>query len=204
MAQPVVDTRDISSNANKYLSQNPLQRLVISRFLDAIGELVERQRPISVLDAGCGEGFVLNELRKRLPGVALMGLDFSAEALRYPLHSDDRWEKMRSDVTHLPFRDTCVDVVTCLEVLEHLREPEQALAELQRVCGRTIVLSVPNEPWFRIANLVRLKNLRELGNGPGHIQHWSARSFPRFVSSRFRVKQIVTTALPWTIVLAER
>lgn len=203
MVQATLEAQEISSNAQKYLSKNPLQRLIVSRFLDKVGELVQSQRPTRVLDAGCGEGFVLNELRERLPGASLVGVDFSVGALGYRLHSNGQWDKMRGDVTRLPFRDSSVEVVTCLEVLEHLPRPDEALAELARVCSRSIVLSVPHEPWFRIANLARLKNLRELGNGPGHIQHWSARSFRRQVASHFRVKA-VTTSFPWTIVLAER
>ena len=202
MVQAASEAPEISSNAKKYLSKNPLQRLIISRFLDKVAMLVERQLPTSVLDAGCGEGFVLNELRSRLPGVPFVGVDLTDEALRYPLHSNGKWDTMRGDVTHLPFRDSSIEIVTCLEVLEHLPQPSEALAELVRVCSRRVVLSVPNEPWFRIANLARLKNLRELGNGPGHIQHWNARSFPRLVASHFRVKE-VSTSFPWTIVLAE-
>ena len=203
MVQTTLEVEELSSNAKKHLSKNPLLRLMLSRFLDRVAVLVERQAPTSVLDAGCGEGFVLNELGKRLPAVRFVGLDFSAEALRYPLHSNGQWDRMRGDVTHLPFRDSSVEVVTCLEVLEHLPRPDLALAELARVCGHSIVLSVPNEPWFRLSNVARLKNIRELGNGPGHIQHWSVRSFPRLVGSHFRVKKVVTS-FPWTIVLAER
>ena len=202
MVQSADEAEEISSNARKYLNKNPLQRVIVSRFLNKIATLVASQSPTAVLDVGCGEGFVLKELRRRLSGVRLAGLDFSAEAFRYPLHSDGQWDKMRGDASHLPFRDSSVEVVTCLEVLEHLPRPEEALAELARVCGRCVVLSVPNEPWFRIGNLARLKNLRELGNGPGHIQHWSAQSFARLVASHFQVKE-VTTSLPWTIVLGE-
>ncbi len=203
MVQTTLEAEELSSNAKKHLSKNPLLRLMMSRFLDRVAALVERQSPASVLDAGCGEGFVLNELGKRLPAVRFVGLDFSAEALRYPLHSNGQWDQMRGDVTHLPFRDSSVEVVTCLEVLEHLPRPDLALAELARVCRRSIVLSVPNEPWFRLSNVARLKNIRELGNGPGHIQHWSVRSFPRLVGSHFHVKKVITS-FPWTIVLAER
>ena len=194
---------DKQSNARKYLNRNPLQRFIVSRFLRKVVELVESESPATVLDAGCGEGFLLNELRQRLAGTRLMGLDFSAEALRFPLNRDEGWDKMRGDVTGLPFGDASVEVVTCVEVLEHLHRPEFALAELARVCGRSIVLSVPNEPWFRLTNVARLRYVRDLGNTPGHIQHWSLKSFARLVASHFHIKE-VTTSFPWTIVRAER
>ena len=68
----------------------------------------------------------------------------------------------------MPFEDDSFDLVLCLEVLEHVPEPGAALAELARVCCGRIVLSVPDEPWFRLGSLARGKYLRGLGDHPEH------------------------------------
>ena len=69
-------------------------------------------------------------------------------------------------------------------MLEHLERPRDALAEMSRVAGRALLLSVPNEPGWRISHMLAGKNLRALGNTPGHINHWSKRAFAERVGLR--------------------
>jgi len=194
---------DVKGNVIKYTSKNPIKQLLIRRLLKRIAILLARRRPVTVLDVGCGEGFVIACLRKRLPSVRLMGLDCSESTLRHPLPSCSPCEKIQADAFSLPFRDGSVEAILCLEVLEHLSQPGQLLEEIARVCSHYAIFSVPNEPWFRLANLTALNNIRALGNDPGHVQHWGIRPFARLVASHFRVVE-VTASFPWCIVVAER
>jgi len=63
------------------------------------------------------------------------------------------------------------DLVIACEVLEHLDAPDQALSELQRVCRGQALVSVPNEPLWRMLNVARGKYWRSPGNTPGHLQN---------------------------------
>ena len=76
-----------------------------------------------------------------------------------------------ASVLALPFAARSFDVVTCLEVLEHLDDPAAAARELARVARRAVVVSVPFEPWFRAGNVLRGNYLAHLGNHPEHVQH---------------------------------
>ena len=73
----------------------------------------------------------------------------------------------------LPLIDHSADVVTCLEVLEHLVAPERAVGELARICRGRCVVSVPWEPFFRLGNLCRGRDVGRWGNNPEHVQHFS-------------------------------
>ena len=88
-----------------------------------------------VLDAGCGEGVLVEEYADRL---AIEGVDANYESPRV------RW----GSVTALPYGDDSFDRALCLDVLEHLSFEEQpaALAELHRVLkpGGEVLVSVPN------------------------------------------------------------
>jgi SAM-dependent methyltransferase len=88
-----------------------------------------------VLDAGCGEGVLVDEYSGRLD---IQGLDASYSSPRVT----------RGALTALPYPDASFDRALCLDVLEHLAFPEQpaALAELHRVLkpGGELLVSVPN------------------------------------------------------------
>jgi len=91
----------------------------------------------TVLDVGCGNGFVTRRLRARR---LVVGLDPSAEALAC-------WDGVRvlASGARLPFPDRSFDAVVCCEVLEHLPDGlfEQVTAELARVARRSLVIGVP-------------------------------------------------------------
>lgn len=88
-----------------------------------------------VLDAGCGEGVLVEEFHGRL---AIEGID--------PNYASDH--VTRGSLTELPYADATFERATCLDVLEHLTFDEQprALAELFRVIrpGGELLVSVPN------------------------------------------------------------
>jgi ubiquinone/menaquinone biosynthesis C-methylase UbiE len=75
-------------------------------------------------------------------------------------------------IYQIPYSDNDFNLVTCTEGLEHLEKPYEALEELYRVTNRYVVLSVLNEPIWRILNLSGFTYIRNLGNTPGHINHW--------------------------------
>lgn len=91
----------------------------------------------------------------------------------------------------------------CSEVMEHLEYPEKALDMLKSVSSEYILLSVPNEPIWRILNVCRGKYLRQLGNTPGHIQHWSTKQFCRMLCENGCDIIAVKRPFPWTMVLVK-
>ncbi|PDW04577.1 class I SAM-dependent methyltransferase [Candidatus Viridilinea mediisalina] len=194
-------TNYTSSNLQKHTSGNPLQRYLLGRFHTAAGALLARiePRPLQILDAGCGEGFAMREVLAELPG-AVLGLDGSAGALRVAEELNPGRGFTAGDLYALPFLPGSFDLVVCMEVLEHLDQPERGLAELLRVSRDWLLLSVPNEPLFRGANFLRGKNVAAWGNDPGHVNHWSAWAFRRFVGRHCRIVA-TCTSFPWTLAL---
>ena len=188
-----------SSNLRKHTNPNPIQRWLLQRFHRAANELLLRTDARRVLDAGCGEGFAMRSVLGD-SGAAVVGLDGSAGALRVAGRLNPGRAFAAGDLLDLPFPSGSFDLVVCMEVLEHLPDPGRGLAELVRVSGGWLLLSVPDEPLFRGANFLRGKNVRAWGNDPGHVNHWSSRAFLRFVSSRCRVVAS-RRSFPWTLAL---
>jgi len=64
-----------------------------------------------------------------------------------------------------------------------------------------MILGVPREPIWRALNMSRGKYLKDFGNTPGHLNHWSSTKLARYLEKHFGVVESMKTPLPWTIVL---
>ncbi|MCU1351111.1 MAG: Methyltransferase type 11 [Acidimicrobiales bacterium] len=183
---------------DKYASTNPVERRLMRGFFAALDATLPEAAPIRVLEVGLGEGEVALRLAARWPAARISGLDLPDPALA--AHWAGRpFAPLFGDVGRLPFADGTFDLVLAIEVLEHVPDPDLALAELARVGRRDLVVSVPREPIWRAANLARGKYLGALGNTPGHVNHWSRASFAALVGQRFDV-HTVRSPFPWTVV----
>lgn len=189
-------------NKQKYESRNPAQQALIRHFQRQAVALVKRVRPATVLDIGCGEGYMLQALVDGGVSARLVGVDMSAAAIaEAESRLGGRVELGVADAMELADAGRQFDLVMMLEVLEHLEDPGAALDIACRLSAGHVLLSVPWEPFFRGLNLARGKNVRRLGNDPEHVNHWSRRSFQRFVGQR---AEIVASPVvfPWAMVLA--
>lgn len=185
---------------DKYASTNPVERRLMLGFFAALDDLVPAAPPDTVLEVGVGEGEVTRRLARRWPGSSFVGLDLPDPDLAGHW-ADAPFAALFGDVGRLPFPDDSVDLVLAIEVLEHVERPDAALRELARVARRDVVVSVPKEPVWRAANMLRGKYLRDLGNTPGHVNHWSRRSFAALVASHLDVRA-VRSPFPWTMIAA--
>lgn len=185
----------------KYEETNFISKALIDNFYGAVESLLPPDIT-TVHEIGCGAGFSVARIKTFLPE----SVTFTASDIDPVLV--DMNSKMNPDVPttvesvfELPYEDNHFDLIFALEVLEHLVEPEKALAELKRVSKKYVLTSVPREPIWRALNMARFKYLKDLGNTPGHLNHWSTRGFKQFVASECRIED-VRTPLPWTMLRA--
>lgn len=186
---------------DKYGSRNPVVRWMMHGFESQLSRFVAAASPRSIHEVGCGEGYWV--LRWLQQGIAARGCDFSSQVIATAranaarLGIDDSVFAVRS-IYQLDAAQDRADLVVCCEVLEHLTDPENALATLQRVVHKDLILSVPREPLWRALNLARGKYVRHAGNTPGHLQHWSRQGFVELVGRYFAVVE-TSSPLPWTM-----
>jgi 2-polyprenyl-3-methyl-5-hydroxy-6-metoxy-1,4-benzoquinol methylase len=187
---------------DKYGSTNPVVKRLMAGFHGTLDELWERAAPSSVLDVGCGEGVLTAEWAGRLGDGRVVGIDLDDPKLRaeWEQRARPNLEFRAEEATSLSFGDDEFDLVCAIEVLEHVPEPEATLAEMARVARRHLLVSVPREPLWRGLNLARGAYVRELGNTPGHVNHWSKRAFASLLAAHGTVEE-ARSPFPWTMLL---
>lgn len=197
-----VENGVIVGSNGKYQSRNPIARRLLSGFDRAVSSCIEKAKPSTVLEIGCGEGHV-TELILRADVLKVLATDISLSLVQENIDriKDQRVEFMTADLMNFPVADR-FDLVVCCEVLEHLEDPVAALDILHKLEASYYLLSVPREPIWRIMNMCRGAYLSEFGNSPGHIKHFSTRGFIKLIERKFLVTE-VQTPLPWTVVLCK-
>ena len=187
---------------DKYGSSNPVVKRLMAGFHASLDDLWDRAAPESVLDVGCGEGVLTAEWAERLGDGRVVGIDLDDPKLRteWAARSRPNLEFRAEEATHLSFADDEFDLATAIEVLEHVPEPESTLGEMARVASGHLLVSVPREPLWRGLNMARGAYWRSLGNTPGHVNHWSRRSFAALLGRYGTVEQ-VRSPFPWTMLL---
>ena len=205
MASPVLEEQGIpvGNVYDKYATGNPIARWLVRNFTSNVLDLVRASGARDIHEVGCGEGH-LTEIIATIGVDRIRGSDMSkkmiAQASSRTAGSGLFFETR--DIYKLDSDDSA-ELIVCCEVLEHLDDPERALRGLALLDSEHYIFSVPREPVWRMLNLARGKYLGQLGNTPGHIQHWSARSFQRLIGRYFDVSEI-RSPMPWTMVLCRR
>jgi 2-polyprenyl-3-methyl-5-hydroxy-6-metoxy-1,4-benzoquinol methylase len=199
---PVAETVPTGNTYDKYGSTNPVVRRLMHGFEAALSELFARAAPASVLDVGCGEGVLTHRWAEQLGERRIVGIDLEDPKLRSEWVTRQRanLEYRAMPAENLPFAANEFELAAAIEVLEHVPDPRRTLAEMSRVASRHLLVSVPREPLWRGLNIARGAYLRELGNTPGHVNHWSARGFARLLGGYGEVIEI-RSPFPWTMLL---
>jgi SAM-dependent methyltransferase len=187
---------------DKYGSTNPVVRRLMSAFERTLDQLFEQSDPSSVLDVGCGEGVLVHQWAQRLGDRRVVGIDLQEESIQagWAERQAPNLEYQVMHAENLPFAENEFDLASAIEVLEHVPDPEHTLAEMARCAERHLLVSVPREPLWRMLNMARGVYWPALGNTPGHLNHWSRRSFVRLLSGYGQVAE-VRSPFPWTMLL---
>lgn len=188
---------------NKYETQNSLEKIIIRRFFNSLMALLGKIEFHNLHEAGCGEGYIAKYIAGAYPGVDITASDLSENIIRRAENKMSKISFSTESIYSLSYSDNYFDLVIASEVLEHLEEPEKALTEILRVSNKYILLSVPREPIWRICNMARGKYLGRCGNTPGHVQHWSNRSFMNFIGKQCQIIE-ARYPFPWSMVLCKK
>jgi len=144
----------------------------------------------NVLDIGCGDGLLLEHLKR--DGLEVSGIDISSRAI--DICRGRGLECVKGDITNtLPFPNESFDNVLLIDVLEHLFQPQEVLKETRRVCRKNLFISVPNFVSLPARLQVLFGKVPE-NNTPrdGHVYWMTWRVIQDLLTrSGFRVEEVI-------------
>jgi 2-polyprenyl-3-methyl-5-hydroxy-6-metoxy-1,4-benzoquinol methylase len=192
---------------DKYNSKNPIYKRLMRGFFKSLIELtsdISTGNDFKILEAGCGEGHLASILLNEFDQLNYTGFDIDSDLIEEAqnqlpaasFHVDSIYELK-------PYHNSSYRLCLASEVLEHLEHPETAIKALKNLSCDYYLFSVPREPIWRVLNMLRLKYLGNLGNTPGHLQHWSKKSFIKTISNDFEMLEI-RSPFPWTMILCKK
>lgn len=200
---PILEEGAIAGNLyDKYGSRNPVARHLMGGFLACVERLVRQSGASEIHEVGCGEGSLAILLTR--DGRRVRASDRSQQVIAEAERAaEQRGVEVAFKVARLESltpEEDAAELIVCCETLEHLENPREALRILSGLARPHLLLSVPREPLWRFLNLARLSYVRDLGNTPGHLQHWSKSSFLALLRAYVDVIE-VESPLPWTVAL---
>ena len=196
---------------DKYHTDHLIKKAMVTNFLRKLESMLHAVNSAGitrVCEIGCGEGELLKTVHAIFQQAHLFAADISdevvAEAKRncagIPVEFSIQNAEELGD-----YADSSFDLVICCEVLEHLSNPQKGLTELFRISRDFVLVSVPNEPIWRILNIARVKYIRTLGNTPGHLNHWNVSQFRRLLAALPGCTTIERVyPLPWQMALLRK
>ncbi|MDL2253599.1 glycosyltransferase [Ruminococcaceae bacterium OttesenSCG-928-I18] len=116
-------------------------RIALENLPDSFIEEVLREQ-YTVGDIGCAEGDATDYLSKNLPGIPVVGIDYSEIAVK---KAREKYPQLHFEVGEIGKLPNNYDILFCSNVLEHLPQPERQLEALIRQCNQYVVLLVPFE-----------------------------------------------------------
>ncbi|MGC9107252.1 MAG: class I SAM-dependent methyltransferase [Infirmifilum sp.] len=155
-----------------------------------------------LLDVGGGTGEFTEEIASVLKVEEVVVVDINEDALKDALSRGFKSYKVDVTRKQLPFSDNYFDIVTMIDVIEHLYDPDYAISEVRKVLkpGGFAVISTPNLAWwvnrlvlllgvqpyfssqsarFNVGKLFRPPN--ERAGVPGHIRLYTLKAFKQFI-----------------------
>ena len=196
---------------DKYNAENPIAKFLMGNFIEQFKKNLSSlgsEKIDSICEVGCAEGELLKIAHCIYPDAVIFASDISEQEISKAKKNCDSFpvEFSLQNAENLEkYEDSAFDFLICCEVLEHLSNPEKGLQELLRISKKYILLSVPNEPVWRILNMARGKYLKDFGNTPGHINHWTLWQFSDFVNTPAKYSIMKRSyPFPWQMALLEK
>lgn len=175
-----------------YNSRNPFVKFTHVSRLNSIAKRIPLKSESKILDAGCGEGHLIEKLYRMNSSALYYGIDIRRQAVEKTRVRCPYAELEVMNLVDISFDDELFDTVICTEVLEHLYEYQTVIKELERVLKKRgyLIVTFPNETLWTISRFLLGRKPIKV---PDHINSFN----PDRIKSLVRMKLISQVGLPF-------
>lgn len=194
------------STKRLYDNKNFIVRFVEQKRIENVLDFLKIKKNDKVIEIGCEAGYLLKHL---LGAKEVVGLDIAKNALKDARENikSDKVKLVCADASDIPFKEHYFDKVICSQILEHLDNPSEVVAEVYRIVkpGGTVIVSVPCEgivtgvkKIFVKIGLFRLffPNL-EPGTSAWHIQSFNKKTICKILNNYFKIQRFRYVPIPF-------
>lgn len=200
---PLENKENVKLFSRKYENLGgPIGQKLVLLFLKSMTGLIPKDIRHTV-ELGCGPGESTRHIHKARPDIILEASDIDPDLVALTKQKIPHITTRVESIYDTGRETESTDLVCALEIFEHLDDPHKALTEVHRITKKYALISVPREPLWRILNICRGAHLKDFGNTPGHVNHWSTGEIKKFVSPLFDIIE-VRNPIPWTILLLRK
>ena len=177
-----------------YNRTNYLSPITISRYEELLDGFEKYRKTNKILDVGSGYGFLLKIARKR--GWEVYGTELTDDAVNFC--SEEGINMRKGNLNEVGFDPDMFDIVTSIEVIEHLNNPNELVKEMMRIVrpGGKVYMTTPN---FNAVLRYRLKSKYDVIEFPLHLCYYTAKTLKKLYRSHgFEIEKIRTTGISLT------
>lgn len=177
-----------------YNSKNPLIRFVLHNRLKAILHNLPPGNNLKILDAGCGEGHLLQKIYSKNKNNDYYGIDISTIALKKAKERCRFAKFKKMNMLKISFPADYFDVVICSDALEHISDYKKAFAELKKTLKNSgyLIITFPNETIWTLCRFLLGRRPVKL---PDHINSFK----PSQIRSFIGMKPVLEFGLPFKL-----
>lgn len=176
-----------------YNSPNHVVRFVHNDRQEKIINMLPINGKYKILDAGCGEGHLLEKMHNKFPYYHYYGSDITDVALASAKERCSFAIIQKMDLKKLEYENEFFDVIICTEVLEHIYEYETVINELIRVLKKDgiLIVSFPNELLWTLSRFILKRRPIKV---PDHVNSFT----PSLLRSKIKILQINQISFPFS------
>lgn len=179
-----------------YTSGDPLVRFIHNDRLNQIVENMPSKEGLKILDAGCGEGHLIERLYNRNKGNSYYGIDIIDVALKKSKERCPFAKIEKMSVSDIRYNEEFFDVIICTEVIEHIYDYKKVILEFKRLLkkGGYLIITFPNENLWTVSRFFLGRRPVKV---PDHVNSFNPNFMQRLIGMNLLFSRNLPFRLPF-------